>query len=310
MPLARLEELCAEAARFAGRDPFALCCAAMMRCSAAISPIRWAGTARRMGWAKTPRIGGSTPISIPPLLRSATVRKHMVGFELLAETQRDLTPEARPSGCARRRSGHERGRSRPRRLCRAFGVEPEGVVFAPGRVNLIGEHVDYNDGLVLPMPISVGTAVAWGRGDGSESKLSRSIWLMRATASSPERLPAPAGDWRSYLRGMAAALAERGLAGRRLRAGDHGHDSARIGPVLLRLALCRGWAGAGGGERATCRQRANLALAAQAAEHEWAGVHCGIMDQMAIAAGEPGCALLLDCRDLATTSALPPTGRC
>ena len=50
----------------------------------------------------------------------------------------------------------------------AFGIEPDGVAFAPGRVNLIGEHVDYNDGLVLPMPISTGTAVAWGRSGGAE----------------------------------------------------------------------------------------------------------------------------------------------
>ena len=51
-----------------------------------------------------------------------------------------------------------------------------------------------------------------------------------------------------------------------------------------------------------------LALAAQQAEHEWAGVHCGIMDQMAIAAGEPGAALLLDCRDLTTKSVALPEG--
>ena len=50
----------------------------------------------------------------------------------------------------------------------AYGVEPHRFFAAPGRVNLIGEHVDYNDGLVLPMPISTGTAIAWGRSDGPE----------------------------------------------------------------------------------------------------------------------------------------------
>ncbi len=129
-----------------------------------------------MGWHGAPHaLGGDTAHwrlhahFYPPLLRSASVRKHMVGFELLAETQRDLTPE---SAAARLARGRRRGMSAERAysawLCRAYGVEPEGVVFAPGRVNLIGDHVDYNEGLVLPMPIAAGTAVAWGRCGGSE----------------------------------------------------------------------------------------------------------------------------------------------
>ena len=49
-----------------------------------------------------------------------------------------------------------------------FGCEARGVVFAPGRVNLIGEHVDYNEGLVLPMPVKAGTAIAWSMGEGTD----------------------------------------------------------------------------------------------------------------------------------------------
>jgi len=66
----------------------------------------------------------------------------------------------------------------------AFGIEPDGVAFAPGRVNLIGEHVDYNDGLVLPMPISTGTAVAWGRSGEPRSRPWRWISVTSMTSSS------------------------------------------------------------------------------------------------------------------------------
>ena len=92
-----------------------------------------------------------------------------------------------------------------------FGHEPDGVSFAPGRVNLIGEHVDYNDGLVLPMPITVGTAVAWSR---SSAATIDALALDLNTGDSF----VPGGsvahqppDWRSYLRGMAAELGARGF---------------------------------------------------------------------------------------------------
>lgn len=79
-----------------------------------------------------------------------------------------------------------------------FGHEPSGVTFAPGRVNLMGEHVDYSDGLVLPMPITAGTAVAWGAGEdaGIEAvalDLDRARDRFELGAAQPH---APA-DWRS-----------------------------------------------------------------------------------------------------------------
>ena len=189
-----------------------------------------------------------------------------------------------------------------------YGHQPAGVAFAPGRVNLIGEHVDYSDGLVLPMTISAGTAIAWSPlADGAVEAVALDLAGARdhftIGADQPHRPP----DWRSYLRGMTACLAERGYkpGGARLAiAGSIPRGSGLSSSASLCVAVGRALAAAHGNPAVPPR---DLALAAQAAEHDWAGVHCGIMDQMAIAAGSQGQALLLDCRDLSTRQvALPP----
>lgn len=182
----------------------------------------------------------------------------------------------------------------------AHGAEPDGIAFAPGRVNLIGDHVDYNDGLVLPMPISTGTAVAWGRATGRAIEaVALDFGDARDRFAVRESVPHQPADWRSYLRGMAEGMARRGVMPGGLRlviAGSNPRGAGLSSSASLCIALGRAFAEAAG-LAATPR---DLALAAQAAEHDWAGVKCGIMDQMAIAAGRPGHALLLDCRDLGT----------
>lgn len=177
----------------------------------------------------------------------------------------------------------------------AYGREPEGIAFSPGRVNLIGEHVDYNGGLVLPMPISTGTAVAWSRTDEAEVEAvaldfggARDRFLARA--AKPHR---PA-DWRSYLRGMAQALDVGGI--RLAIAGSNPRGAGLSSSASFCIALGRAMNEAG----LSHAPAGELARAAQLAEHEWAEVKCGIMDQMAVAMGQPGHALLLDCRDLTT----------
>lgn len=183
----------------------------------------------------------------------------------------------------------------------AFGHAPDGVVFAPGRVNLIGEHVDYNDGLVLPMPISAGTAVAWSASGGDQVEAAALDFGGAVDRFAARGLaPHDPADWRSYLRGMAIEGAARGLpaGGAKLAvAGSIPRGSGLSSSASFCVGIGRALAAAAGADAPTAR---DLALAAQAAEHRWAGVHCGIMDQMAVAAGEAGSALLLDCRDLAT----------
>ena len=176
---------------------------------------------------------------------------------------------------------------------KVFGKAPEGVAFAPGRVNLIGEHVDYNNGLVLPMPLALGTLVAWARGEDA-------IEVVAADFGERDRFrPDEADlhrtvDWRSYVRGM-AALWPGEIGGLKLAiAGDLPRGSGLSSSASLCIAIGRAL------EQATGQQldASEMARLAQRVEHNFAGVNCGIMDQMAIAAGKPGHALLLDCRDL------------
>ncbi len=182
----------------------------------------------------------------------------------------------------------------------AYGHAPAGVAFAPGRVNLIGEHVDYNDGLVLPMPISAGTAIAWAPVSGALIEaVALDIDAANDSFTLGEVSPHQPPDWRSYLRGMTSCLAERGFvaAGTRLAiAGSIPRGAGLSSSASFCVAIGRALAASKGETTLSARE---MALAAQLTEHRWAGVRCGIMDQMAVAAGEPGHALLLDCRNLA-----------
>lgn len=180
----------------------------------------------------------------------------------------------------------------------AYGEMSQGVAFVPGRVNLIGEHVDYNDGLVLPMPISAGTAVAWSSSDGNHIEaVALDFDDARDRFDLGEGAPHEPVDWRSYLRGTAAGLVAQGLelTGTRLViSGSIPRGSGLSSSASLCVAIGRALCAAAG----QAVSPSQLALAAQFAEHRWAGVRCGIMDQMAVAAGEAGSALLLDCADL------------
>ena len=181
----------------------------------------------------------------------------------------------------------------------AFGEAPALIAAAPGRVNLIGEHTDYNDGFVMPMAIGVGTLVA-GR-PRTDGVLRVTALDLGETAEFPLSSPvphAPFGNWSNYVRGVAAALAESGLAlaGADLAIAGNvpqgaGLSSSASLEVATGLALAA-LAGAPGHDRTA------LAFAGQNAEHHYAGCQCGIMDQLVSARAEAGNAVLIDCRDL------------
>ncbi len=187
-----------------------------------------------------------------------------------------------------------------------YGEPPAILVRAPGRVNLIGEHTDYNDGFVLPMAIERAVWIALRpRPDG--------VVRVHSTDYGQDaelRLDAlERGDpaWSEYLRGTAWALAE---AGHRLQGweGTLGSDvpvgAGLSSSAALELATARAFAAVAD----LPWDPARMAKLAQRAENEWVGVNCGIMDQMISAAGQEGHAVLIDCRSLETTPVPLPDG--
>lgn len=194
----------------------------------------------------------------------------------------------------------------------AYGVEPMRFYAAPGRVNLIGEHVDYNDGFVLPCAIDRETIVAVGPpAPQTRDKLFEAVALDMgdprsgggASARDMFDLLAPIrpgeNNWQNHVRGVVQALGRYGYRVRPMRiaiAGDvpmgAGLSSSAAFGVAVALA-CSDYSGL---------QLAPemLAKVAQLAENDFVGCACGIMDQMAAAAAQAGNALLLDCRSLDT----------
>jgi galactokinase len=172
------------------------------------------------------------------------------------------------------------------------------VVRAPGRVNLIGEHTDYNDGLVFPMAIEPEVRLACRARDDAKVRLASTVFPDQLVEFSLEtKIDRGEPAWANYSRGVAAELVGAGipligmdaLIGNTLPVGGGLSSSAAIevGTLLALLTIS-------GGEM----DRGRMALLCQKAEHEYAGVPVGIMDQTAVASGKAGHAMLLDCRNL------------
>ena len=184
---------------------------------------------------------------------------------------------------------------------RTFSSAPHAVAFAPGRVNLVGEHTDYNDGFVLPMAIAEGIAAAFS--PNAEGVLRVHASDMGETREVPLGVlragPLEVSGWFRYVAGMAATMvqAEIPLTGTTLSLAANLPSGAGLSSsASLELVVARALAAAAGAEWDP-RHASRLA---QRAEHVYAGVACGIMDQMAVACARDGRALLLDCRSLET----------
>ena len=180
------------------------------------------------------------------------------------------------------------------------------IVRAPGRVNLIGEHTDYNDGLVLPAAIDLET---WIAAVASEDRRVELTLADGAQDGFDLDDPGPAsGSWVDTVAGMAWSLSESGVPLRGLRGVVA--TTIPIGSGLsssAALQLAAAWAMA---VSVPPLDPMPLALAGQRAENEYVGVRSGIMDQFASAHGRRGAALLLDCRTLEYREVALPLDRC
>jgi galactokinase len=176
-----------------------------------------------------------------------------------------------------------------------FGHAPSAQAYAPGRVNLMGEHTDYNGGVVFPMPLALGTAVTLSFGGPAGMIQARS-------ADFSETVTRPLGGtakdcWTDYLIGTLQAFFEghpptEGLqitVATNLPVGSGLSSSAALEVALLR-AMCQ----------LTGRSLTpvEIAIMARRAENTYVGMPCGIMDQYSVSVGTPGSALFLDTRQL------------
>ena len=193
-----------------------------------------------------------------------------------------------------------------------FGASPAFIARAPGRVNLLGEHVDYNDGFVLPAAIDRATYIAFSPADSEQTTLIAADFGQRASFSAktlsaktqPDGSPLP--EWACYPAGMMWALAEAGLATPALNAvfsSDVPRGSGLSSSASIEMGFGVAWGQLGGWSIPPMK----LAQLGQKAENKYVGVNCGIMDQFASACGEADRLLYLDCRALTwQTVPLPP----
>jgi len=197
-------------------------------------------------------------------------------------------------------------------FARRFGGAPALIARAPGRVNLIGDHTDYNDGFVLPVAIDRAVWIALRPRDDHdvvvhsldfhETAQLRNIDALRRDGSATADATADAtvdasSGWIEYVRGVAWALDEAqyrlcGWDG--VMAGDVPLGAGLSSSAALELAVARAFAGAS----EIAWEPVTMARLAQRAENQWVGVNCGIMDQLISAAGVAGHAVCIDCRSL------------
>ena len=188
-----------------------------------------------------------------------------------------------------------------------FGSSPDLIVRAPGRVNLIGEHTDYNDGFVLPCAIGPSTMVAASaRRDGQmhivASDFGNAEDLFTLTPNVAHNNAQP---WSDYVRGMIVALQEHGFAltGANIAiAGNLPKGAGLSSSASLEVAIGKAMLALSGSDI----DHTKLAQIAQAAECDFVGTKCGIMDQLISAQGKAGNALLIDCRSLELTDVPVP----
>jgi galactokinase len=195
----------------------------------------------------------------------------------------------------------------------AFKSEPAFIARAPGRVNLLGEHVDYNDGWVMPIAIDRAAYVAARPVENSYVSVhavdvkDNVIFRLTKLEAKTDVRNQPLKNWAKYAAGTAWALKERGLSVAPVEAvitSDVPRGAGLSSSAAVEVAYATMWQKIGGWPLSPIE----LARTCQRAENHYVGVNSGIMDQFASACGRQGHVLLLDCRSLEWQAVPLPSG--
>ncbi len=184
-----------------------------------------------------------------------------------------------------------------REFARTYNAEPELIVRAPGRVNLIGEHTDYNDGYVLPIAIDRCALIAAAVRADRTVRLRAADFDSQTSFSLDQIERSEAQKWSNYQRGIASVLLERGIdlpGVDVVFSSDVPIASGLSSSAALEVGTAVMWQTLVGFEMS----RPALALLCQRAENTFVGVNCGIMDQFISALGQKDAAVFIDCRTL------------
>lgn len=190
-----------------------------------------------------------------------------------------------------------------------FQYSPSHLIQAPGRVNLIGEHTDYNDGFVLPCAINYQTQVAAAQREDSKVRVISVDYgndIDEFDLNEPILFQADK-MWANYVRGVVKCLMERGysLSGADIAiSGNVPQGAGLSSSAALEVVIGQTFKEL---DQLTISQ-ADIALNGQQAENDFVGCNCGIMDQMISAKGQENHAMLLDCRSLETEAVAMPEG--
>lgn len=178
-----------------------------------------------------------------------------------------------------------------------FGCEPVAVAYAPGRVEVLGNHTDYNEGLVLSAAIDRGTFFAIAPAEGKECRLVAGDIMAEVRFPVDSPAPSSTDTWSNYCKGVLAGLLPRGKF-------DHGFNALFFGDIPQGAGLSSSAALEVATGLAIARlygievSKIDLAKIGQKAEHEFAGVKCGLLDQISSIYGAEGMLVKTDFRSL------------